>query len=107
MSLSEEKQSEIIEAFSWTSRYLDDLLNIDKDYFDGLISQIYPSELQFNKATSSETEALFMDLHLSILDGFISCKIYDKRDDFDFEIVNFPYLARYLPCQASYSVYIL
>ena len=46
MSLSEEKQSEIIEAFSSTSRYLDDLLNIDNNYFEGFISQIYPSELQ-------------------------------------------------------------
>ena len=40
MSLSAENQSEIIEAFSSTSRYLDDLLNIDNTYFDGLISQI-------------------------------------------------------------------
>ena len=57
----------VIEAFSSTSRYLDDLLNIDKDYFDGLISQIYPSELQFNNANSSETVAPFFDLYLSIL----------------------------------------
>ena len=78
MSLSKEKQSEVIEAFSSTSRYLEDLLNIDNNYFDNLISQIYPSELQLNKANSSETEASFLDLHLSILDGFISCKIYDK-----------------------------
>ena len=75
-----------------TSRYLDDLLNIDNDYFDGLISQIYASVLQLDKSNSFETEVLFMDLHLSILDGFISCKICDRRDDFDFEIVNFPYL---------------
>ena len=46
--------------------------------------EIYPSELQLNKANSSETEASFLDLHLSILDGFITYKIYDKRDDFDF-----------------------
>ena len=45
MSLSEEKKSEVIEAFSSTSRYLDDLLNIDNKYFDGLISKINPSEL--------------------------------------------------------------
>ena len=74
------------------SRYLDDLPNIDNKYFDGLISQIYPSEPQLNKANSSETKAPFLDLHLSILDEFISCKIYDKRDDF--EIVNCPYLHR-------------
>ena len=46
MSLSEEKQSEVVEAFSSTSRYLDDLLDINNKYFDGLISQIYPSQLQ-------------------------------------------------------------
>ena len=63
-SLSEEKQSEVIEAFSSTSRYLDDLLNIDNKYFDGLISQIYPSELQLNKANSSETE-LFVQCNIS------------------------------------------
>ena len=62
MSLSEEKKSEVIEAFSSTSRYLDDLLDIDNNYFDGLINQIYPSELQLNKANSSETEAPFLDL---------------------------------------------
>ena len=62
MSLSVENQSEIIEAFSSTSRYLDDLLNIDNTYFDGLISQIYtppspPKELPLNKSNSSDTEA--------------------------------------------------
>ena len=105
-SLSEEKQSEVIEAFSLTSRYLDNLISIDNNYFDGLISQIYPSELQLTKANSSETEAPFLFLHLPILDGFISYNIYDKRDDFGFEIVNFPYLDGDIPCQASYGVYI-
>ena len=104
--LSEKWQSEVIEAFSSTSTYLDDLLNIGNDYFEGLICQIFSSELQLNKANSSETEAPFLDLHLSILDGFISCKIYDKRDDFDFEIVRFLYLDEDVPRRASYSVYI-
>ena len=68
---------------------MEDLLNIDNKYFDDLISQIYLSVLQLSKTNSSETEASFWDLHLSILDGFISRIIYDKRDDFDVEIVNF------------------
>ena len=71
MSLSEEKQSKVIETSILTSRYWDDLLNIDNKYFDGLISQIYPSEDQLNKANSSETEAPLLDLHLSILNGFL------------------------------------
>ena len=66
-----------------------------------MISQIYPSELQLNKANSPETEAPFLDLHLSILDEFISCKIYEKRDDFDFEIANCSYLDVDVPRRAS------
>ena len=54
------------------------------------ISQLYPSELQLNKANTSDTEAAFLDLHLSISIDIVST-IYDKRDDFDFEIVNFPF----------------
>ena len=50
---------------------------------------------------------MFLDLHLSIVDGFVSCKIYDKRDDFDFEIVNFPFLDGVVPRAASYGVYVL
>ena len=55
-----------------------------------MVKQIYPLELQFNKANISDTEAPFLDLHLTISDGFVSSKIYDKRDEFDFDIVNFP-----------------
>ena len=58
-------------------------------YFDNLVSQIYPSELQLNKASTSDTEAAFLDLHFSISNDIVFTKIYDKRDDFDFEIVNF------------------
>ena len=67
---------------------------------------MYPSELQLNKANSCETEVPFLDLHLSILDGFILCKIYDKRKDYKREIVNFPYMDGVVPRRASYSVYI-
>ena len=64
------------------SRYLDDLLNIDNPYFEGMVNQIYPPKLQLNKANISDTEASFLDLHLSVANGFVSSKIYDKRDDF-------------------------
>ena len=55
-----------------------------------MVSQIYPSELQLNKANTSDTEAAFLDLHLSISNDIVSTNFYDKHDDFDFEIVNFP-----------------
>ena len=74
-SLSDVKQSEIIEAFKSTSRYLDDLLNIDNPFFEGMVNRNYPPELQLNKANTSDTEAPFFDLHLSISNGFVSSKI--------------------------------
>ena len=55
-SLSDVKQAEIIEAFKSTSRYLDDLLNIDNPYFEGMVNRIYPPELQLNKANTSDTD---------------------------------------------------
>ena len=91
-SFSRENQADIIEAFSSTSRYLDDLLNIDTICFEHIVDRIYPAELQLNKANSSDTEAPFFGLNLSISNGTVSNKIYDKRDDFDFDIVNFPFL---------------
>ena len=93
-------------AFSSTSRYLDDLLNIDNNFFDSMVNRIYHSELQLNKANVSDTDASFLDLHLSISDGFVKTKIYDKRDDFDFDIVNFPFLEGDVPRLTSYGVYI-
>ena len=84
LSLSEHNQSEVIETFNSTSRYLDDLLNIDNNLFDCLVNHIYPSELQFNKTNVSDTEASFLDLPLSISDGSVKTKIYNKRDDFGF-----------------------
>ena len=103
LSLSEDNQFDVIEAFNSTSRYL---LNIDNDFFDSMVNRIYPSELQLDKTNVSDTEASFLDLHLSISDGFVKTKIYDKRDDFDFDIVNFPFLDGDIPRSTSYGVYI-
>ena len=68
-----------------------------------MVNQIYPPELQLNKANTSDTEAPFLDLHLSISNGFVSSKFNDKRDDFDFDIVNFPFLDN-VPRRPSYGV---
>ena len=101
-SLNHDNQADVIEAFNSTSRYLDDLLNIDNHYFEGMVNQFYPSELQLNKANISDTEAPFLDLHLSVANGFVSSKIYD----FDFDIVNFPFLDGDVTRRASHGVYI-
>ena len=82
-------------------------MNIDNNVFNSMVNRIYPSELQLNKSNLSDTEALFFfDLHLSISDGFVKTKIYDKRDDFDFDIVNVPLVDGDVPRSTSYGVYI-
>ena len=106
MSLSADKQADVIAAFNTTFRYLDDILNMNNVYFDNMVSQIYPSELQLNKTNTSDTEAAFLDLHLSISNDIVSTKIYDKRDDSDFEIVNIPFLDGDVPRSTSYGVYV-
>ena len=69
-----------------------------------MVNQSYQ---QLNKANISDTEAPFLAyLHLSVANGFVSSKIYDERDDFDFVIVNFPFLDGDVPRRASYGVYI-
>ena len=54
-SLSDDNQTDIIEALNSNFRYLDDLLNIDNPFFEGMVNQIYPPELQLNKANTSDT----------------------------------------------------
>ena len=75
-------------------------------YFDDMISQIYTLELQFSKANTSDSEAAFLDLHLSVSNDIVSTKIYDKRDNFDFEIVNFQFSDGDVSRSTSYGVYI-
>ena len=64
MSLSDDKQADVIDAFNTTSRYSDDILNINNVWFDKMVNQIYSSKLKFNKANTSDTKAAFPDLHL-------------------------------------------
>ena len=71
-----------------------------------MVGQIYSTKLQLNKSKSSDTEAPVLDLDLSITNGIVSSKINDKRDNFIFEIANFPFLDGDVSCSPSYGVYI-
>ena len=70
-----------------------------------MVGHIYPTELHLNKANSSDTEAQFSDLYLSILNGIVSAQVYDERDYFNIKIVNFAFLANDVLCCPSYGVY--
>ena len=97
MTLSDDKQADIIGTFNTISRYLDDIFNINNVCFDNMVSQKYPSELQINKANTSDTKAALSDLQLSISNDIVSTKKYEKHDDFAFQIVS---------RSTSYGVYI-
>ena len=72
-----------------------------------MVHRIYPAELQLNKANAFDTEAAFLDLNLSIHNNIVSTKINDKRNDLNFDIVNFPFLGGNVPQRPSYGVYTL
>ena len=103
-SLTKEKRYYLIDAFNSTSRYLDDLLNINNIHFEHMVHRIYLAEFHLNKANASDTEAAFLDLNLSIHNDIDSTKIYDKREAFNFDIVNFPFLDGDVPQRPSYGV---
>ena len=71
-----------------------------------MVDRIYPKILQLNRANSSDNEAPFWDLTLCISDGTVSTTIYDKRDDFEFDVVKFSFLDGDVPRLTSYVVYI-
>ena len=103
MSLPDDKQADIIDAFYTTSKYLEDIFNIDNVYFDTMISQIYPSELQLNKANTSDTESAF---YTCICQFLIILFLPKSMINFDFEIIIFPFLDGDVPLSTSYEVYI-
>ena len=105
-SLNDDNQADIIEAFNSTSRYLNDLPNIDNSYFEGMVNQIYPPELQLNKANTSDTEVPFRNYIFPFLTVLFPSKVMITRDDFDFDIANFPFLDGDVPRRPSYGVYI-
>ena len=104
LSLSDGNQSKVIEAVNSTSRYLDDLLNIDNTFFDSMVNHIYPSDLQLNKLMSQIPRPHFW-IYVYLY-RMLKTKIFDKRDDFDFDIKDFSFLDVDIPRSTSYGIYI-
>ena len=92
--------------FNDTSRYLDDIFTIGKPEFEKHVPDLYPMELQLNKANTSDKETSFLDLNIKVIGSDVHTSNYDKRNDFRFPIVNFPWLSGDVPRLSSYGVYI-
>ena len=105
--LLHEKNKPLAVAFNSTFRYIDDVLSINNDQFNSYVDSIYPSELEIKDTTESSTSASYLDVLLNIdADGKLTTQLYDKRDDFSFTIVNFPYICSNIPLSPAYGVYI-
>ena len=96
-NLHNSKQYDLIDMFNDTSRYLDDIFTIDNPEFEKHIPDIYPTELQLNKENTSDKETSFLDLNMKVIGSDVHTTVYDKRDNFGFPIVNFPWLSGDVP----------
>ena len=91
--------------FNFTYRYIDDVLSINNPDFENYLSQMYPPSLEINDTTESNSSASYLDLLLSIgRDGQLFTSLYDKRDDFNFHITNFPFRSSNIPSSPAYGV---
>jgi hypothetical protein len=86
-------------------RYIDDVLSINNSRFAAFLPFIYPTELEAKETTDKASSASFLDLYLEFDDsGQLSTKMYDKRDDFNFKIINFPNMCSNIPASPASGV---
>ena len=104
MNRGHKKQAQ---SFNFTYRYIDDVLSLNNKAFGDYLNVIYPDELEIKDTTESSRSASYLDILLQIADNNSLCtKLYDKRDDFNFAIVNFPFLDSNIPAAPAYGVYV-
>ncbi len=95
-SLTKSKKLHLAKKINFTFGYIDDVISINNKHFNTHISDIYPPELELNETNESTTTVSYLDLLVDI-DGFLTFELFDKRDYFNFPIVNFPHLDNNIP----------
>ena len=106
MKLKLKQNSQLAKTFSCTFRYIDDLLTLNNPNFVDEIKNIYPTQLELKKTTETDSKLSYLDLEINIVDSRFTTTVYDKRDGFNFHIVNFPYMDSNIPSKPAYGVYI-
>jgi hypothetical protein len=105
--LLKKNEKKIARSFNFTFRYIDDVLSLYNSRFGDFVDHIYPIELEIKDTTDTDRSASYLDLHLEIYsEGQIRTEPYDKRDDFNVPIVNFPFICSNIPAAPAYGVYI-
>ena len=105
--LLKKNEKKLTRSFNFTFRYIDDVLLPNNSRFDDFVDRIYPIELEIKDTTDTDRSPSYLDLHFEIdSEGRLKTKLYDKRDDFNFPIVNFPFICSNIPAAPAYGVYI-
>ena len=93
-------------CFNLTYRYIDDVLSLKNTKFAEYLVLIYPRELEIKETTETAASSSYLECYLYIDNGKLATRLYDKRDDFNFPIVNFPFLSSNIPSALAYGVYV-
>ena len=105
--LLKKNEKKLARSFNLTFRYIDDVFSLNNSRFCDFVDHIYPIELKIKDTTDTDMSVSYLYLHLEIdSDGRLRTKLYDKRDDFNFPIVNFPFICSNIPAAPAYGVYI-
>ena len=104
---SKQARNHLAQQFNFTYRYIDDVLSILKNTkFTEYLEFIYPRELEIKETTETTASSSYLDCYLYIDNGKLTTRLYDKRDAFNFPIVNFPFLSSNIPSAPAYDVYV-
>lgn len=106
-SLVKSKQIHTARKFNLSFRYIDDLISFNNAKINEYLHLIYPSELEIKETSESLSSVSYLDLRIEVdTNGKLHTNLYDKRDDFNFPIVNFPFMSSNIPSAPAYGVYI-
>ena len=105
-SLLQAGKKHLAQQFNFTYRYIDDVLSLKNTKIAEYLEFIYPRELEIKETTETAASSSYLDCYLYIANGKLTTRLYDKRDDFNFPIVNFPFLSSNIPSAPAYGVYV-
>jgi hypothetical protein len=101
--LLKKNEKKLARSFNFTFHYIDNVVSLNNSRFGDIADRIYPIELEIKDTTDTDTSASYLDLHLEIdSEGRLRTKLYDKRDYFNFSIVNFPFICSNIPSAPAY-----
>ena len=103
-SLLQAGKKHLVQRFNFTYRYIDDVLSLKNTKFAEYLEFIYSRELEIKETSEAAASSSYLDYYLYIDNGMLTTRLYDKQDDFNFPIVNFPFLSSIIPFAPANSV---